>query len=223
MVGDIIKELRNRKGLYQEDLAKDLSVSKSAISMWEQNKRTPDVLTLARIADYFGVSIERFISTEDGKQFLGYYKDLSKYVEQNQGEFTPEKVYHVPLYESISAGFGAYADERVIGSEPMCFNNPYDVDNTIAVKVKGDSMQPTIYDRDIVFINKDLEYSVGDIVAVIQGEEGYVKRLSKLTPSTLAFSSDNEKYPDMVFKNDDMSNIHIVGVVTRITHILKGR
>ena len=223
MVGDIIKELRTQKGLYQEDLAKDLNVTKGAVGMWENNKRTPDFYTLMRIADYFNVSVERFTGNKDSQRFADYYKDLSKYVEQNQGEFTPEKVYHVPLYESISAGFGAYADERVIGSEPMCFNNPYDVDNTIAVKVKGDSMQPTIYDRDIVFINKDLEYSVGDIVAVIKGEEGYVKRLSKLTPSTLAFSSDNEKYPDMVFKNDDMSNIHIVGVVTRITHILKGR
>lgn len=62
MLGDILKELRNKKNLYQQDLADILSVSKSTIAMWETNKREPDLLMLKKIANYFEVSIDYLLS-----------------------------------------------------------------------------------------------------------------------------------------------------------------
>lgn len=58
MLGDKIKTLRNEKGIYQQELAEALSVSKSTVAMWETNKREPDLLTLKKIAEFFKVSID---------------------------------------------------------------------------------------------------------------------------------------------------------------------
>lgn len=50
--------LREQKGLTQAELAKKLSISRSALSLWEISKREPDYKTLEKIASLFGVSVD---------------------------------------------------------------------------------------------------------------------------------------------------------------------
>lgn len=58
MIGDKIKELRNRKGLYQQELADIMNVSKSTIAMWETNKREPSSEMLVALANFFECSTD---------------------------------------------------------------------------------------------------------------------------------------------------------------------
>lgn len=67
MLGDNIKELRNKKGIYQQDLADSLSVSKSTVAMWETNKREPDLTMLRKIAIFFDVSIDNLLGFSEEK------------------------------------------------------------------------------------------------------------------------------------------------------------
>lgn len=53
-----IAELRLLKGVSQEELAKEVGVSPSAIAMYEIGERTPGLKNAKIIADYFGVPIE---------------------------------------------------------------------------------------------------------------------------------------------------------------------
>ena len=53
-----IKELRTSYGLTQVDFAKQLSVSKQAVSNWENNNIQPSIDMLLKIADFFGVSTD---------------------------------------------------------------------------------------------------------------------------------------------------------------------
>ena len=53
-----IKELRTAHGLTQVDFAKKLSVSKQAVSNWENNNIQPSIDMLIKIADYFGVTTD---------------------------------------------------------------------------------------------------------------------------------------------------------------------
>lgn len=62
MIGDKIKELREKKKIFQQELADALSVSKSTVAMWETNKREPDLDTIDRIAEYFSVPVDYLIS-----------------------------------------------------------------------------------------------------------------------------------------------------------------
>lgn len=67
-----LRELRQKKGLSQSQLADALNISKSAISMYELGKREPDLETLEGIADFFNVDINYLIGKEDGSM---YYLD----------------------------------------------------------------------------------------------------------------------------------------------------
>ena len=62
-----LKELREYKGLSQDQLAKELdnAITSSAISLWELNKRTPNLDACIILAEYFGVSLDYLAGLED--------------------------------------------------------------------------------------------------------------------------------------------------------------
>lgn len=57
-LGQIITELRTEKGVYQKELAAYLKVSTGTVSNYEKGHHAPDLETLCRIADYFGVTTD---------------------------------------------------------------------------------------------------------------------------------------------------------------------
>ena len=63
--GNVLKELRNEKHLTGEELGKALSVTKVAISNWENGNRTPDTDMLKKIANYFDVSLDYLLGRTD--------------------------------------------------------------------------------------------------------------------------------------------------------------
>lgn len=65
MLGARIKLLREELGLKQEDLAKKLSVSTSAIGMYERDLREPNNELTLKIANFFNVSIDYLLGKTD--------------------------------------------------------------------------------------------------------------------------------------------------------------
>ncbi len=53
-----ISELRNLKGVTQEEVAAALSVSNKTVSKWENGDSSPDITALAQLAEYYGVSTD---------------------------------------------------------------------------------------------------------------------------------------------------------------------
>lgn len=60
-----LKKLRKQYKLSQEELAKELNISRQAISRWEIGKTEPDIKTIQKIAKFYNVSIEELLSDED--------------------------------------------------------------------------------------------------------------------------------------------------------------
>lgn len=83
-----LRELRIIKGLKQTELAADLKVGRSTIAMWETNRSAPDVKMLRTIADYFNVSIDYLIGSDDktnpSKETKKVPKDLRKLLEDEE-------------------------------------------------------------------------------------------------------------------------------------------
>jgi len=59
-------EIRKKKGYSQLKVALDLSISREALSYYENDKRSPDIEMLNKMSDYFNVSIDYLIN---GKEF----------------------------------------------------------------------------------------------------------------------------------------------------------
>ena len=56
--GQRLKELRNDRGISQNELSKHIGVSKSSVNMYERDEREPGFETLEAIADFFNVNMD---------------------------------------------------------------------------------------------------------------------------------------------------------------------
>lgn len=63
MIG--LYEIRKKKKYSQQKVALDLSLSREAISHYENGKRSPDIETLLLLSEYFNVSIDYLIRGEE--------------------------------------------------------------------------------------------------------------------------------------------------------------
>lgn len=67
MYGERIVQLRKEKGLTQTQLASELGITRSALSLYEIEKREPDTNTLIEISSYFGVSTDYLLGYSDNR------------------------------------------------------------------------------------------------------------------------------------------------------------
>ena len=61
-----LKTIRNQKKYSQLKVAMDLSISREALSHYENGKRSPDLQMLRILSEYFNVSIDFLVN---GKEF----------------------------------------------------------------------------------------------------------------------------------------------------------
>ena len=62
VLADQIKKHRRAAGLTQSQFAEEFHVATGTIGMWETGKRQPDLDTVKKISEYFGVSADELIS-----------------------------------------------------------------------------------------------------------------------------------------------------------------
>ena len=63
MIG--LREIRKRKKYSQLKVAMDLSISREALSYYENGRRSPDTDMLVKLSQYFNVSIDYLILGKD--------------------------------------------------------------------------------------------------------------------------------------------------------------
>lgn len=64
-IGQRIYKIRQQKNITQEQLAKDLAISRQAVSKWESGKAIPDIENLMYISSLYDVSLDELIKGDD--------------------------------------------------------------------------------------------------------------------------------------------------------------
>ena len=64
-VGKKIAELRQARGLTQQQLASILNLSHQAVSKWESGMALPDIQTLMDLTRFFGITVENLLTDEE--------------------------------------------------------------------------------------------------------------------------------------------------------------
>lgn len=59
-IGNKIAEARKKINLSQAELAQQVSISPQAVGKWERGESMPDITTLNRLAEIFGVDLNHF-------------------------------------------------------------------------------------------------------------------------------------------------------------------
>ncbi len=199
-----IKKYREKMGISQAELSRRIGVSRQTFNNYELGKREADYETLLKIAEELHTSVQALLTDENLEPQNGIVLDK-------------DNIYMIPIFKTVSAGFGAYADDQICGYEPLYLESKREAEETLAIAVKGDSMYPKIEEDDLVVVHKQDYFENGDIVvAVVCGEnDGFVKRAFQ-TEEKLTLESINPSYPPMVFSGSKLDDIKIMGVVKKI-------
>ncbi len=197
----------SEKGMKPAELAAATGISKARISQYTNGVYVPKSEAACLIARALGVSETWLMGMDSVKE-----PERSNISEVIDGD----RIYKIPVFESVSAGFGAYAVNEIVDYVPTIINNPYDVEDTIAIRVTGDSMYPKIEDGDIIIVRRQTSVDSGTIgVVLLDGGEGMVK-IIEYGARWIELRSINEKYPVRRFEGAEVQRLRVVGKVQQI-------
>lgn len=96
MFAQQLKELRKRTPhLTQMDMAKELGIAKTTYASYEQGKRTPDIETQNKIADFFDVSLDYLHGREPQNTFSAKQMTVAAHIDE---EVTEEQMEDILNY-----------------------------------------------------------------------------------------------------------------------------
>ena len=209
-IGKRIKELREKHGMSQVDLADRISVSKQTLYKYENgiitNIPSDKIECIAKVLRTSPSYIMGWDST-DASAGDGCYENL-KEIPRN---IVPISTVKVPLIGEIACGEPIEADEEIeYYVEP---NTPIHCD--FALKAKGDSMEGVnlkIHDGDIVFVRKQSTVENGEIAVVIIDNDATLKRVYYYPDDKkLVLQAENSKYAPFVYVGPELETVHILG------------
>lgn len=64
-IADRLKDLRSQKGVNQDQAAEACNMSRVALARYETGTRVPRAENAARLADYYGVSVDYLLGRDD--------------------------------------------------------------------------------------------------------------------------------------------------------------
>lgn len=189
--GEIVRTLREKQGLTQEQLAHRLGYTdRSTIAKIETGKQGLSQKKIKELASFFNVSIYRIMGIEE-----------------------MPTTYKVPILGSIACGAPILAQEHIDGYTGV----PDNIHADFALICKGDSMMGArIYDGDLVYIRQQETVENGEIAAVLIDGEATLKRI-RLGPDSIALMPENPMYRPMILWGEEMNQVKIIGKAVAFT------
>ncbi len=196
----VFEQLLQQAGASMYQVAKATHISPSTFTDWKNGRSTPKTDKLARIADYFGISLDELMGTAMGQRSG----------EASYRSMKAKKM--VPVIGLIRAGTPIVTDETLLGRE---FADVDDIDEYFYLQVCGDSMKNCgIVDGTFVLFHKQQYAENGDIVAcLVDGESATVKRFQKQN-RRIILTPENDDYQPIPLSPEDfeIGRARILGV-----------
>lgn len=204
-IGERVKEKRIEKGMTQLELAKKLGYkSKTSVAHIENGRDIPRAM-VSKLANILDTSPSSLMGWTDNNPVSGDVVQI----------LPSENFRAFPLFDSASAGFGCYADSQITEYYGAYVESHFIAKQTVAIRVRGDSMYPKIEDGDVILVQKDGIVKSGDIGVAVIGEEAFVKKIV-YDKESVSLISINPEYAPKLFKGEERDTVHVVGRVYRI-------
>ncbi|HNW24994.1 MAG TPA: XRE family transcriptional regulator [Candidatus Cloacimonas sp.] len=231
MIGERLKQIRQALGLKQIDLAKVLKLNPSAISQMESGRTNPSLETLEELSVNYNVNLHWLI-TGAGKMFntangaisqdVGSWDNFQKLLNDRLEEILQARLdlldsdtVEIPVSGEIAAGlpmenYGAILD--VVTVRRSLINGS--LNNYVALRVNGRSMEPDIRNQDVVLIRYSNEWREleGKICAVrIDGGITLKRLLLDDAKRTVVLIPINENYQPIIVDPDSHTDVTLIG------------
>lgn len=199
-----IRYLRKKNDWSQDYIAEKLGYkSYTTIQKWEMGTSEPPLKKTRELADLFNVDIDDL--TNKDLELSNTIRKISK------------KGVTINVLGRVAAGIPIEAIENIIDTEEITEELARTGD-FFGLRIHGDSMEPRIYEGDIVIVRQQDDAESGDVViAMVNGNDATCKRLRKYRDG-IELISNNPSYAPMFFSNEEILSkpVKIIGKVVEL-------
>lgn len=199
-----LKEARKAKGMTQIEVSRIIGISQTGYSDWETGKNRVDAVSLNRLAELYGVSVDYLLGSS---------------------EVPTNNVLRIPVLGSVPAGVPLEAIEDIIDWEELPQSMASGGREYFALEVKGDSMWPDYLPGDVVIVRKQPTCDSGeDCVVYVNGYDATLKQVRlNAEDQSLTIVPRNPSYPPRTFTAEEIQSlpVTIAGVVVELRRKIK--
>lgn len=193
-----IRYLRKLNGLTLEEVGSAVGVGKSTVRKWEngdiENMRRDKIASLAAALHTTPAYL------------MGWDEVVS-----------PPEAVKIPVLGKVAAGIPISAVENIIDYEEIPSSLAASGE-FVALQIKGQSMEPRIYEGDVVIVRVQPTAETGDLaVVIVNGDEATVKKV-KFLPEGILLQPFNPAYQPFFYSKTDIENkpVRIFGKVVEL-------
>lgn len=196
-VGQRIFQARKRRKITRKEIADFLQVHETTIKRYEDGdtKKLPTD-RLEKIAKYLNTSIDYLMGWDD--------------------EQSPQGI-QIPVLGTVPAGIPISAVEDILDYEeiPKSWENQGEF---FGLKIKGDSMYPTLENGDVVIVRKQSTADNGDtVIVMVNGDDATCKRYER-SDTGIMLIPNNNAYAPIFYTNEEIEALPltIIGKVVEL-------
>ena len=213
------------KGLTLQRVSDATGINYRTIQRYVTGERGPSAKFLAALYDHFDISLTWVLTGEyDQLDIVRESTHDSRTAPENIADKSGEFVA-IPRFDiAASAGHGALA-ETEIGTGHYAFNQVWlnrrglSPSNLAVIAVRGDSMEPELYDQDLILLDRSQKYPRdGDMYVVRYFDELFVKRVQKALGRRYELLSSNRYYKPIEVVPDEATDLEFIGKVVASMH-----
>jgi len=227
----------------QRSFAHKINVAEGTLRAWLSGKAQPSMEAIISIAAYKNVSTDWLLmgfevfredveenicdETVDTEQVYENSKNYSLIAPINKSRIgDPDSDFVLINYYDVevSAGAGSFVEHENRAGQ-FAFTRDWlkskglIADKCALIKARGDSMEPTIHDGDIMLVDTSIHAILDDSIYVIQlDNRAMVKRIQQNLDGSLVIISDNDLYDKQLITPEQAKDVKIAGRVTWYAH-----
>lgn len=212
-IGEKIKQRRKELGLSAEEIAQKAGVRPATIYRYESGEiKNPRASVLRPISEILGMDLydlvgwDSFVLDSVGKKQVETCPNLTPISKMPH--------HRVRMVGAVAAGVPILADEEY----DVYVDAPEKAD--YALRIEGDSMEPTYLDGDVIYIREQPNVDDGRVAVVLVDDSATLKHVYHERDG-LTLISDNHAYPPMRVSFADHDVIRILGVVVGYTRMYR--
>lgn len=183
----------------RNDICEALNIKYTTFTDWIKGNTYPRIDKIELMANYFGIQKSDLV-----EEHLFNINNSIKGVRIN-------------VLGRVAAGLPIEAVENIIDTEEIS-ERLASTGEFFGLQIHGDSMEPRMYEGDVVIVRQQSDAESGDIViAMINGDDATCKRLHKYAEG-IGLLSLNSKYEPMMFSNQEIIEkpVKIIGKVVEL-------
>ncbi len=213
-IGSRIKSLRQLQGLTQKELAEKIHKSSQVISNWERGY-TPNITNddIVNLAKALSVQVTDIIHCNDDRPTLITTEQLPTVSKKDY-------VKRIPVLGAVRGGVPIDAIEDIEDWEEIDTRQvPFRSGTFFALRVVGDSMEPTLREGDIVIVRQQPRVENGEIgIVAINGDTATVKEVKESSLGITLIGHNAAVYTPHFYDREEVESLplRIIGKVVEL-------